>query len=187
MLTDRGYDVKNMSLTKEKFIEWAGKDDIRTNKEALAFTAKKEGENTYVAWSDDPKLGTKITNILIEMEKEDAKRAIIAVDLSVTPNTNGIITSLKVNGVFINYFTITELQFNVTKHVLVPKHVLCSEKEKLQVFKSYGIKSKDSLPHISANEAICKYYGALKGQLFKIIRDSNTQPGQKAISYRYVV
>ena len=174
MLTDRGYSVDDMSLTKDEFIEWAGDDDIRAIKEALAFTAKKEGENTYVAWSVDPKLGTKISNILIEMEKEtvNAKRAIVVVDLSVTPNTNGIINSCKVNGIFINHFTLTELQFNVTKHVLVPKHILCSEEEKSQIFKSYGIKNKDSMPHISVNEPISRYFGALKGQVFKIIRNT---------------
>lgn len=186
MLTDRGYDVLDMSLTKEEFIEWAEEDSIETIKESLAFCAEKGDERTYVAWSVDPKLGLKISNILIEMEKHKAKRAIVVVDLSVTSNTNGIITSCRVNKIYIDYFTLEELQINKMKHKLVPKHILCSKAEKLQVYKAYGIKSSDSLPHMAFDDPAARYFGAVKQDLFKIVRDSRTQPGQQSISYRSV-
>ena len=187
MLTDRGYSVDDMSLTKEEFIEWAEEDSIETIKESLAFFVEKDGERTYVAWSVDPKLGLKISNILIEMEKNDAKRAIVVVDLSVTPNTNGIITSCRVNKIYIDYFTLEALQINIMKHKLVPRQKICSKAEKTQIFKAYGIKSTDSLPHMSFNDPVARYFGAIKRDVIKIERESRTQPGQKSISYRAVV
>jgi DNA-directed RNA polymerase subunit H (RpoH/RPB5) len=58
------------------------------------------------------------------------------------------------------------ISFNRTKHVLVPKHILLSKEEKLELFRSYP---KETLPRISSNDAIVRWFDAQPGDVFKII------------------
>lgn len=186
MVSDRGYTTEGLSLTKEEFMEWADDDSIESIKEALSMLFEKEGEKTYVSWCIDPKFGLKISNILLEMEEKKATRAITIVDVSVTPNTKSIIASCRVNKIYIDWFTLESVQFVLPKHEYVPRQEICSKEEKAAVKKSYGIKGKNSLPHMAFDDPVARYLGALKGDLIKIYRDSYTQPGQKSISYREV-
>jgi len=43
------------------------------------------------------------------------------------------------------------------------------------------------MPEIKFYDPAIKHLGATKGQLVKITRDSETQPGYKSITYRVVV
>lgn len=60
-----------------------------------------------------------------------------------------------------------ELGFNVTKHVLVPKHTLLSCDEKKELLKKYKQKN---LPQIRITDPVSKYYGAKVGDIFYISR-----------------
>jgi len=75
-------------------------------------------------------------------------------------------------------------KLNITKHRLVPKHEIISEKEKQEVFEKYNI-TPDQLPKILASDPACFIIGAKPGQIVKITRRSHT--AEEAVVYRYVV
>jgi DNA-directed RNA polymerase I, II, and III subunit RPABC1 len=83
----------------------------------------------------------------------------------------------------IELFSYKELSYNVTKHVFVPKHILLSNEQKSIVLNQYKIK-ESKMPIISMSDPVCRYYNAKEGQLFKIIRKSNTTG--ESVYYRIV-
>jgi len=76
-------------------------------------------------------------------------------------------------------------KIDLTKHVLVPKHLLLTEQEKQKVIKKYGIKKLSQFPKILKSDPIIKILGAKEGDLIKIIRNENS--GKESIYYRVVI
>jgi DNA-directed RNA polymerase I, II, and III subunit RPABC1 len=103
----------------------------------------------------------------------------------------GIITSFAkqfittdINGIIVQVFSEKELCFNVTKHILVPKHELLSREEKIDVLNLYNTKAKH-FPNILCTDPVSKYYGFVPGDLIKISRNSLTVGVY--VSYRFVI
>lgn len=74
--------------------------------------------------------------------------------------------------------------FDITKHELVPKHIILSEEEKKAVLEKYKIE-ENQLPKILCTDPVALVIGAKPGQVVKIIRKSDT--AKEAIAYRLVV
>jgi DNA-directed RNA polymerase subunit H (RpoH/RPB5) len=77
----------------------------------------------------------------------------------------------------IQHFLYQELSYIPINHYLVPKHELLTYKQLNILKKEIDILK---LPKITTNDVICKYYGGVSGQVFKIYRDNT-------IAYRYVI
>ncbi len=73
---------------------------------------------------------------------------------------------------------------DITKHELVPEHIVLSEKEKNHLLKSYQIEL-NQFPKILDSDPVCLRIGAKSGQILKIIRKSHT--AREATAYRLVV
>ena len=86
-------------------------------------------------------------------------------------------------GIRAEHFKEEDLLVNITKHELVPKHILLSDEEKKVLLDRYRLK-ESQLPRIQAGDPVAKYLGLRKGQVVKIIRKSETA-GRYA-SYRWV-
>lgn len=80
-------------------------------------------------------------------------------------------------------FSFDELLYNVTKHILVPQHIPLTINEKNDLLKKYTIVS-NQLPKILKSDPVARYYGMKKGDVFKIVRDSET--AGKYVTYRIV-
>ncbi|RZN64873.1 MAG: DNA-directed RNA polymerase subunit H [Candidatus Methanoliparum thermophilum] len=65
------------------------------------------------------------------------------------------------------------LKFSLFNHELVPKHILLSEEEAIQVLKTYNI-DKRMLPKIKMSDPAVREIGAKPGDIIKIIRESET-------------
>lgn len=73
----------------------------------------------------------------------------------------------------IQVFEIKELAFNISKHSLVPKHILITdEKEIAKLVTSYQLKSKTQFPIILKSDPMSKYLNSKTGNLIKIVRYS---------------
>lgn len=70
---------------------------------------------------------------------------------------------------------INRLQFNITKHTLVPKHEVIRDKNVIdELTQRYKLKSKMQFPIILKTDPIAKYYGMRTGDLVRITRTSET-------------
>lgn len=75
-------------------------------------------------------------------------------------------------------------KIDVLLHELVPKHILLTKKESLELLDTYQINLID-LPQMSEKDPVAIAIGAKEGDIVKIIRDSSTTV--KTINYyRYV-
>jgi DNA-directed RNA polymerase subunit H (RpoH/RPB5) len=71
----------------------------------------------------------------------------------------------------IEVFSINELQYNVTKHVLVPLHRRIDPNAVPDVLRTYGIK-RHQLPLILHTDAVCRYLGVEPGDVIEVHRIS---------------
>jgi DNA-directed RNA polymerase subunit H (RpoH/RPB5) len=73
----------------------------------------------------------------------------------------------------VNVFEISELLFNISKHILVPKHELVVDDETIQkILSDYGLKNRHQLPLITRNDPMARYLGLRSGQLVRVTRTS---------------
>ena len=74
-------------------------------------------------------------------------------------------------------------KYKVDKHILTPKHVKLSEKDKALLLERYQVSSKE-LPKILKTDAAIKGLDAKPGDAIKIIRKSPT--AGESIFYRVI-
>lgn len=85
----------------------------------------------------------------------------------------------------VEVFALAEVQYNVTRHYLVPRHERVSEAVSIaSVLKKYGVK-KGQLPIITKNDPVARYLGVEPGELVRVTRNSATG-GEHAV-YRHCV
>lgn len=75
-------------------------------------------------------------------------------------------------------------KIDVTKHILVPKHIKISEKEKKELFEKYKISLRE-LPKILKKDSAIKHLNLKQGDVVKIIRKSSS--AGESVFYRGVV
>ena len=71
-------------------------------------------------------------------------------------------------------FWLNKLQFNITKHSLVPKHIKLNEEEIINLLKKYSLKDRLQLPIINKEDPVIKYYDIIPNSVVKIDRPSKT-------------
>jgi DNA-directed RNA polymerase subunit H len=76
------------------------------------------------------------------------------------------------------------LNYNITNHILVPKHVIISKDEVKELIETYHC-NIESLPHISNIDPMVKKLQAQPGEVIKITRKSST--AGMSTYYRLVV
>jgi DNA-directed RNA polymerase subunit H len=75
-------------------------------------------------------------------------------------------------------------KLKVDKHILIPKHMKVSEKEKEKLLEQYNISLKE-LPRIPKTDAAIASLNVKPGDVIKIVRQSPT--ANEAVFYRVVV
>ncbi|MDO5824587.1 DNA-directed RNA polymerase subunit H [Methanobrevibacter sp.] len=65
------------------------------------------------------------------------------------------------------------VEFDIQKHMLVPKHEIMTEEEISKEFSDVDYDFKD-LPKIKADDSVAKSIGATPGDILRITRESQT-------------
>ena len=74
-------------------------------------------------------------------------------------------------------------KFDVTKHMLVPKHSVISEKEKKELIDKYQLSIID-FPKMSPKDPAIQHLKVKEGDIVKIVRESKT--AGESVFYRRV-
>jgi DNA-directed RNA polymerase subunit H (RpoH/RPB5)/uncharacterized coiled-coil protein SlyX len=109
------------------------------------------------------------TSIIGEYLYKSSNHKIIIVN-EITPRAKQTIIS---NFPLVEIFLKKELMFNLIESIYIPKHILLSNIEAEQVLSEYKLQKKD-LPRIFVSDPVARYYKAKLGQIFRIIRPSET-------------
>lgn len=192
ILKDRGYDDTGIhtSLTIDEFVTWIGDDDEYVTMNAMTIVVEKRSKKgkvtkTMVSWI--PKLGVPQLGALThQMKMEECQNMIAVTHKEIKHQAHTFIASMTKMNIYIRVYTVLELQFNIAKHRLVPKHTFATKKEVKQLLEAYNIKKSD-LNKILTTDPMVRHLGARQGDVLRIERDSETQPGYKDITYRCVV
>lgn len=185
MMTDRKYIATDVPPYEEwlKGYEEVAIDKVResltvvysTTLPPTASTTESGAGNRILAmWISAVSLGSQnVQHAKEEMDARKVTRCIMIIQGKITPYAKNAIKNLRILSYNIETFTEEELQFNITKHELVPRHIICSAAKKEAILKSYAV-TKTQLPCIRSTDPQVRYLGATKNQLIKIVRKSDT-------------
>lgn len=173
MLTIRGYAIDD----PENFVN-------SQDEEFLTHKTDDEDSKIFVFF---PKISTKVGVFTIrqyikEMQDNEVNQAIVVVKDAITAFAKQVFAEAK--PLVIECFKENELLVDKLEHVLVPKHELITENEKKELLKLYRAK-ETQLPKMLSSDPMARYFGARKGQVFKITRGSESSGNY--IYYRIVV
>ena len=147
---------------------------------------KPESENIGTVWVDfngDPNVGIKQLRAFVHyIAQNNFHTGIFISKSTVTGAALKVIPTILPQ--IVEVFDETDLLVNITKHELVPKHVLLSQEEKKALLQRYRLK-ETQLPRIQKDDPVARYLGLRRGQVVKIIRRSETA-GRYA-SYRWCI
>ena len=163
MLHDRGYILKKKHCQND----W---NPIICNKQGKAIVKKKISENdsnkyqkVYIFMADK-KLGIKdLRTTLLDVNKNSTNQIILILQQNLTSQAKDLLSHSKY---YYEIFTFEEMSLNPTKHILVPKHELLTDKEAEEFKKNI----KEKIPSIKLNDRIARHFGAKIGDIFRIYR-----------------
>jgi DNA-directed RNA polymerase subunit H len=154
----------------------------------------KEEDDSYVyvnyvkKWSADTL--EKIVEDLFEIEcvLKDKKKDSIILVTPIEPN-HTIFEKVRYmydkEGYFIIPYNIARLQFNILKHVLVPKATVLNKAEEEALFKQFNLTNINNLPEISRFDPQAMAIGIRPRQITKLERKSPT--AMNSLYYRVCV
>ncbi len=182
MMEDRNYQVEEEKQLLN-YKQWEEYFKDRTLHKI--FSKKDNGEDKlYFEYIQGVKVnGKNIEDFMESLKIAKANTGIILISDVLSPQAKQKIADIN-NIIPVTYFTISELMVNITEHSYVPKHELLNEDEKKALLKRYKI-TENQLPKILTKEPVAKYLGLKRGDVVRIIRDSET--AGKYVTYRITI
>ena len=152
--------------------------NIVENLEDKIIGENSHGENIVIFTQEVLKFNIeRVKEYISLLNKLDIKKCIIIYSQSVTPMTKKLIGTIE--DIEIEPFTQDELQYNITKHRLVPQHIRLPKDKAIEFKHVYGLK----WPTILKSDPVSRFYNYKRGDIIKIIRNNNKN---KFVSYRIV-
>lgn len=188
MLKDRGYIISAEDLNSDyETFENKFEQEYKNNRENICIISPHSdnaSDTIMVFFPNDDKLSIPtIKQYIVTMKTQNVSRAVVIVKQDIT--TFARKTLERINSTLkIEIFKQSELMINITHHILVPKHIVLNEKEKKALLNKYSLK-ESQLPRIQKLDPLSRYFGCERGQVFKIIRKSET--AGRYVTYRIVV
>lgn len=181
MVKSRGYSTTQQILTLEEFM--AQFPSAQTNPGCLNFTVSKPESGDFLAlhFTNDEKLSkASFDKIIQDYISQSIPSLVLITVAKLNPSCKALMKASKLN---IEHFLIEELQFNVTKHCLVPPHRILIQGQSEELLKKLRT-DQGSLPTILTSDVVCRYIGGKVGDIIEIERDSLTTG--KSLYYRTV-
>lgn len=170
MIADRGISVpENENITFEQL-------SIKYNTNNLDIYINDEVKNikVYVHFHNEVKgfgksdLKNIMQKIISTFNDENIQLILILKDKENSTVSKELSKDLYKN---VEIFLRKNMQFNITHHEYVPKHVVLSKDEEKELLDKYYT-TKGKLPKLARTDPIAKYYNMKPDQICKIIRKS---------------
>jgi len=170
MIKDRGFIVQdNENITFEEFIIKYDNKNLD-----IYIDDKENNKSFYIHFHNETKNFSKsdLKNIVQKMISLYGDKYINII-LLLREKENSAVTKELSKDMYknIEIFLKKNMIFNITHHILVPKHTILSIEEEKELLDKYST-TKSKLPKIFKSDPITKYYGAKPDQIFKILRKS---------------
>lgn len=150
----------------EMFTQRDYTDIVQTDDDCLV-AIKPDGNQVCVFKNIVEKLNVdEIHNHISILQNKDINHGIIIYEGIPTPAVKNVISNtpeLKLN---IELFHADDLQYNITKHKLVPKHIKLNKEETKHFKETYGT----DIQILLKIDPISRFYDFCKGDIIKIIR-----------------
>ena len=186
---NRGYTIDTIISSEEELLEIVkSKTDPDVSGLTRVVTHSVSGKKCLLIWVKDEKIGVKhIKQIYDKMEKERIPHCCMVCEHQLSVFGKKAIEEFNtvVEDKHIEYFEYVEMLIDITKHFLVPKHIVLTPEEKEIWKKEYSIQKETQCPKMHRTDAISRYYGLRKGDLVKVIRKS--EAGTEYVTYRIVI
>lgn len=158
---EKAHKVCIEMLTQRKY-------EIIDDEEDKIVALKPDGNQMIVFFTDSNKLNVKNIQVYISLMNDlQIFHAIIVYKDGVTSFTKKAIEqSLEMK---FELFAEEDLQYNITKHRFQPKFEKLKLEDASELKKKYGI----NFPIMRKDDPIAKFYNYQKGDIIKIIRNSN--------------
>lgn len=193
MVKKRGFNTNkytNSSFDEIDVLFNSSNSKLNNELAPLDIKIENDGKNLYIKYVLNLKnRPTNIINFIKEFKETELSEGdtliLITLDKVVSDTLDEFLDNLYEEfKVFAQVFYIDKLMYDVTEHVLVPKHIIIEEEEKNKLLSNLNIDSYKQLPIILKNDPVAMYCGAKKNQVIKILKDSETIG--EYVSYRYV-
>lgn len=137
-----------------------------TQEEEGHVTATKPDESQVCLYPPVVKLDSAAINqIYADAKEREIFHVIIVYKDTVTPTIKNNVSNMATTNMTTEIFPATDLQFNITKHRLVPTHVLLMNEEAMEMRKKFG----KNLPILLHTDPVARFYDYRKGDIIKII------------------
>jgi DNA-directed RNA polymerase I, II, and III subunit RPABC1 len=154
-----------------------GYTDIDESEDNRILATKPDGNQVCAFSPIIEKLNVaEIHNHIALLQKAEINHGLLVFEGIPTPAVKNVVANtpdLKMN---IELFQADDLQFNITEHNLVPKHIRLSKEEARDFKEKYGT----DIPIIKTDDAVSRFYDFGKGEIIKVIRRDGF------VSYRIV-
>lgn len=133
-------------------------------------TARKLDETEVCLYPPVVKLDSAAINqIYADAKEREIFHVIIIYKDTVTPTIKNIVNNMAITDMITEIFPQMDLQFNITKHRLVPKHELLVGDEAVEMRKKFG----KNLPVLLHTDPISRFYNYRKGDIIRIVTENS--------------
>lgn len=176
ILESRGFDISNYSNYTINEIGIL----VETNQMDMLLENENK-KKIYVKYYINKVLKTQniydIVEDLFHLENILSKEDDLMIIIKDEPNDT-LIQNIKdiwmAENIYISIVNIKRLQFNILKHILVPKHTILTKSEEEDMKKKYNILSNNEIPDISYFSPVSIVLGIRPNDIVKIERNSRT-------------
>lgn len=206
MLEDRGCNIDKYKVYDEKLLIKLYESQLRgkfiTSPElgGLDIDVKnpKSGERIIVKYHLNKKINNKqidtLVNGIYELHNLNGLNDCLIImninEILIKPEkanddkVTKLVNSYLIDKKFVQIYGIKNFMFNISKHVLQPKHTLLNNQQVKEVLELYNLKLQN-MPRVGRENPMAKYIGARPNQVIKI--DSYNQTTGLGLYYRLVV